>query len=131
MSFRTFACLLLIVMPATLSLRAAAQGGPPYYTNDPCTPGNLNWEIDVGYMPFFYINRLSLTCPISTSILALAIASSLLMKMPGQESLAAQALIVGDYAQSPSMSELACSGQRWAVAVNSLISTCSKPSLPT
>lgn len=57
MSFRTFACLLLIVMPATLSLRAAAQGGPPYYTNDPCTPGNLNWEIDVGYMPFFYINR--------------------------------------------------------------------------
>jgi hypothetical protein len=29
-----------------------AQGGPPYYTNDPGTPGHLNWEINVGYMPF-------------------------------------------------------------------------------
>jgi hypothetical protein len=33
---------------------ALAQGGPPYYTNDPGTPGDLNWEINVGYMPFFY-----------------------------------------------------------------------------
>ncbi len=33
---------------------AVAQGGPPYYTNDPGTPGHLNWEINVGYMPFFY-----------------------------------------------------------------------------
>ena len=31
-----------------------AQGGPPYYTNDPGTPGNLNWEINLGYMPFYY-----------------------------------------------------------------------------
>lgn len=31
-----------------------AQGGPPFYTNDPGTPGNLNWEINFGYMPFFY-----------------------------------------------------------------------------
>ena len=31
-----------------------AQGGPPYYTNDPGTPGHLNWEINLGYMPFFY-----------------------------------------------------------------------------
>jgi hypothetical protein len=29
-----------------------AQGGPPYYTNDPRTPGHLKWEINVGYMPF-------------------------------------------------------------------------------
>jgi hypothetical protein len=34
-----------------------AQGGPPYYTNDPGTPGNLNWEINLGYMPFFYGNQ--------------------------------------------------------------------------
>ncbi|MGO8985812.1 MAG: hypothetical protein ACLQFM_13600 [Terriglobales bacterium] len=34
-----------------------AQGGPPYYTNDPGTPGNLNWEINLGYMPFFYSNQ--------------------------------------------------------------------------
>ena len=33
---------------------AFAQGGPPYYTNDPGTPGNLNWEINLAYMPFFY-----------------------------------------------------------------------------
>jgi hypothetical protein len=36
---------------------AAAQGGPPFYTNDPGTPGNLNWEINLGYMPFFYGNQ--------------------------------------------------------------------------
>lgn len=36
---------------------AFAQGGPPYYTNDPGTPGNLNWEINIGYMPFYYTNQ--------------------------------------------------------------------------
>jgi hypothetical protein len=33
---------------------ALAQGGPPFYTNDPGTPGNKNWEINFGYMPFLY-----------------------------------------------------------------------------
>jgi hypothetical protein len=33
---------------------AFAQGGPPYYTNDPGTPGNLQWEINLGYMPFLH-----------------------------------------------------------------------------
>jgi hypothetical protein len=36
---------------------AFAQGGPPYYTNDPGTPGHLNWEINLGYMPFYYNNQ--------------------------------------------------------------------------
>jgi hypothetical protein len=36
---------------------AFAQGGPPYYTNDPGTPGNLNWEINLGYMPFYYSDQ--------------------------------------------------------------------------
>lgn len=36
---------------------AFAQGGPPFYTNDPGTPGNLNWEINVAYMPFFYAGQ--------------------------------------------------------------------------
>jgi hypothetical protein len=36
------------------STSALAQGGPPYYTNDPGTPGHLNWEINLGYMPFLY-----------------------------------------------------------------------------
>jgi hypothetical protein len=36
------------------SSASKAQGGPPYYTNDPGTPGNRHWEINLGYMPFFY-----------------------------------------------------------------------------
>ena len=44
----------LLVLMMAVSLPAMAQGGPPYYTNDPGTPGNLNWEINLGYMPFFY-----------------------------------------------------------------------------
>jgi len=31
-----------------------AQGGPPYYTNDPATTGNRHWEINVAYMPFLF-----------------------------------------------------------------------------
>jgi len=30
---------------------AAAQGGPPYLTNDPGTPGHAAWEINVGLAP--------------------------------------------------------------------------------
>jgi hypothetical protein len=37
-----------------VAIGAFAQGGPPYYTNDPGTPGNHNWEINLGYMPFYY-----------------------------------------------------------------------------
>jgi hypothetical protein len=37
-----------------------AQGGPPYYTNDPGTPGNKQWEINLGYMPFLF-NSQSIT----------------------------------------------------------------------
>jgi len=43
-----------------MSLAAApafAQGGPPYITNDPGTPGHLNWEINIGYEPFYYSNQ--------------------------------------------------------------------------
>ncbi|MGB6459623.1 MAG: hypothetical protein WBG02_06615 [Candidatus Acidiferrum sp.] len=40
----------LLSMPGS----AFAQGGPPYYTNDPGTPGDFNWEINIGYMPFDY-----------------------------------------------------------------------------
>jgi hypothetical protein len=36
---------------------AFAQGGPPYYTNDPGTPGPFNWEINLAYMPFFNSNQ--------------------------------------------------------------------------
>ncbi|MGA7293188.1 MAG: hypothetical protein WBW53_21500 [Terriglobales bacterium] len=42
-----FSGLLLIGALAALTLTAAAQGGPPFITNDPGTPGNENWEINV------------------------------------------------------------------------------------
>src|ERR1700691_774853 len=51
------ACMPLMFLSAFLvcaSVPGFAQGGPPYYTNDPGTPGDLNWEINVGYMPFLY-----------------------------------------------------------------------------
>jgi hypothetical protein len=48
---------LLTALLMWASLPALAQGGPPYYTNDPGTPGNLNWEINLGYMPFLYDNQ--------------------------------------------------------------------------
>jgi hypothetical protein len=40
------------VFAAALSLPGAAraQGGPPYLTNDPGTPGNDNWEINIASM---------------------------------------------------------------------------------
>jgi hypothetical protein len=47
-----------VAIGCTLMLFAArvalAQGGPPFYTNDPGTPGNKNWEMNFGYMPFLY-----------------------------------------------------------------------------
>lgn len=46
-------CAVLICVPGI----ALAQGGPPYYTNDPGTPGNKNWEINLGYMPFLFSNQ--------------------------------------------------------------------------
>jgi hypothetical protein len=39
------------------AVSAFAQGGPPYYTNDPGTPGHLNWEINLGLMPFLYSDQ--------------------------------------------------------------------------
>jgi hypothetical protein len=52
----------IVLLPIVLFLFlaasfAVAQGGPPYYTNDPGTPGNLNWEINLGYMPFLYSDQ--------------------------------------------------------------------------
>lgn len=49
---RLFLLVIVLGCPA-----AFAQGGPPYYTNDPGTPGNHNWEINLGYMPFLYTNQ--------------------------------------------------------------------------
>ena len=40
-------CLLVLVLTACVRL-AFAQGGPPFRSDDPDTPGNRNWEINVG-----------------------------------------------------------------------------------
>jgi len=47
MSYRLFQGLWLLVILAAFSLFCAAQGGPPFLTDDPGTPGDGNWEINV------------------------------------------------------------------------------------
>ncbi len=49
--------LVICALPFFASSIALAQGGPPYYTNDPGTPGNKDWEINLGYMPFFFTGQ--------------------------------------------------------------------------
>ncbi len=41
--------ILLLLIPVATSL-ARAQGGPPFITDDPGTPGNRQWEINVGFI---------------------------------------------------------------------------------
>src|ERR1700727_2204166 len=41
--------LFLIVIPVLATI-AHAQGGPPFRTDDPETPGNRNWEINFGWV---------------------------------------------------------------------------------
>jgi hypothetical protein len=54
LSLAMLRALFTFAIPLVLAASACAQGGPPFYTNDPGTPGNLNWEINLGYLPFFY-----------------------------------------------------------------------------
>ena len=49
--------LLLTLLALAIPLRTWAQGGPPYFTNDPGTPGNHNWEINLGYIPFLFTGQ--------------------------------------------------------------------------
>ncbi|MGD0648998.1 MAG: hypothetical protein ABR971_13505 [Acidobacteriaceae bacterium] len=42
--------LLLVVLASVLATKAHAQGGPPFRTDDPDTPGNKHWEINFGWM---------------------------------------------------------------------------------
>jgi hypothetical protein len=42
---RTLPCLLCAALCAPLTARS--QAGPPFLTNDPGTPGNANWEINI------------------------------------------------------------------------------------
>jgi hypothetical protein len=44
---QTLAAPLLLILLAAFSPSAAAQGGPPFITNDPGTPGDGNWEDNI------------------------------------------------------------------------------------
>jgi hypothetical protein len=46
-NFFSFALILAVLAAAPL---ARAQGGPPFITDDPGTPGNRQWEINLGLM---------------------------------------------------------------------------------
>jgi len=50
-------CLALLLAPLFFASCTRAQGGPPFYTNDPGTPGPFQWEINVAYMPFLFSNQ--------------------------------------------------------------------------
>jgi hypothetical protein len=41
---------LTILLPFAFALSAHAQGGPPFRTDDPETPGNKHWEINFGWV---------------------------------------------------------------------------------
>jgi hypothetical protein len=41
---------LIVLLPAVTAAAAHAQGGPPFITDDPGTPGNRQWEINVGWV---------------------------------------------------------------------------------
>jgi hypothetical protein len=47
---RAIAWLLALALPFVLALSARAQGGPPFRTDDPETPGNHHWEINFGFI---------------------------------------------------------------------------------
>jgi hypothetical protein len=50
-------CLALLLALLFFVGSTRAQGGPPFYPNDPGTPGPFDWEINVAYMPFFHSNQ--------------------------------------------------------------------------
>jgi hypothetical protein len=47
---RGFIQLLLLLAPIAGAVTAYAQGGPPFITDDPGTPGNRHWEINFGWI---------------------------------------------------------------------------------
>ena len=47
---RNFVRTLLFLALLSAAARGRAQGGPPFITDDPGTPGNKQWEINVGFV---------------------------------------------------------------------------------
>jgi hypothetical protein len=42
--------IVILALPFLVAAAARAQGGPPFRTDDPDTPGNLHWEINFGFV---------------------------------------------------------------------------------
>ncbi|MGD0912698.1 MAG: hypothetical protein ABR928_12430 [Terracidiphilus sp.] len=42
--------ILVLLLPVAVAAAAHAQGGPPFITDDPGTPGNHHWEINFGWI---------------------------------------------------------------------------------
>ncbi|HEX9139131.1 MAG TPA: hypothetical protein VF848_05035 [Steroidobacteraceae bacterium] len=53
-----------IVINVPFAPSAHAQAGPPFFTNDPGTPGATNWEINVGWMQTLAHNASSNQIPL-------------------------------------------------------------------
>jgi hypothetical protein len=49
-SYRPLNYLVLLVLAAFAAPLAHAQGGPPFRTDDPDTPGNKHWEVNIGFI---------------------------------------------------------------------------------
>ena len=47
---RRLLSLTLLFLPIAVTAVARAQGGPPFITDDPGTPGNRHWEINFGWI---------------------------------------------------------------------------------
>jgi hypothetical protein len=47
---KVVAILVALIAVALLAPLAVAQGGPPFRSDDPATPGNKHWEINVGLL---------------------------------------------------------------------------------
>ena len=47
---RRLLSILFVVLPFLGAVCARAQGGPPFLTDDPGTPGNRHWEINFGWV---------------------------------------------------------------------------------
>ena len=47
---RRFTRFVLVLAYFAAALPSHAQGGPPFITDDPGTPGNRQWEINLGFI---------------------------------------------------------------------------------
>ena len=93
-----FLCLILAAL-TRFSPLALAQGGPPFRSDDPDTPGNGNWEINTVFMGEARTLPAKEGAPVmvaSVAVLAgLALASGIFVSWPAQVALSAVHQMLG------------------------------------